>query len=64
MAVRLSVEDRQRALEEKMGSEFAPMAGRVMKEYVALSEAVINDKAELQKMVSKSWDFIKTLPQK
>lgn len=62
MAVRLSPTDRERALQEKWGRVFAPMAGRVMKEYVALSDLIINDEADLYKVIEKSFCYVKTLP--
>lgn len=64
MVVRLNVRDREKAIQEKVGNEFAPMAGRMMREYVALSKAILNNKTDLHKMMEKSFDFVKTLPKK
>lgn len=64
MAVRLDPESRERALQEGWGNIFAPMAGRVMKEYVALSETTINNPKELHKIIKKSFDYVATLEPK
>jgi TfoX/Sxy family transcriptional regulator of competence genes len=62
LAVRLDVEEREKALQEGWGNVFAPMAGRVMKEYVALSEEMINSKDDLREVIEKSFNYVKTIP--
>lgn len=64
LAIRLSATDRQYALEKGLGIIFAPMNGRVMKEYVALSEHVIYDPHELQRFLSISFQYVQKLPPK
>lgn len=64
MAVRLDAESREKALQEGWGCIFAPMAGRVMKEYVALSEEMINNKDALREIITKSFSYVKTIPAK
>lgn len=64
LVVRLGSEDRQEALDKNLGDIFAPMQGRVMKEYVALSQEIIHSRKQLKGFISKSLDFVKALPVK
>lgn len=64
MILRLSLQDREKALENQLGNIFAPMAGRILKEYIALSEAVLSDKKELNSIFKKSFNYVKSLPLK
>lgn len=63
-AIRLSSNDRNAALDQKIGSVFAPIQGRVMKEYIALSPEIINNQDQLVEMIAKSYLFVTTLPPK
>lgn len=62
--VRLCEEDRE-ILQSQYGAKpFAPMKGRVMREYLALPEEVKNTPSLLQKWLKKSIDFTSSLPLK
>jgi len=45
-------------------SRFEPMAGRVMKEYVVVPEAVYMDKTRFDTLLKKSTDYVRGLPAK
>ncbi len=62
LAVRLNAKDREKALQEQWGYIFAPIAGRIMKEYVALAEKVISNEDALHKVIEKSFAYVQTLP--
>lgn len=64
LAVRLSEKDRETALKKGDGEIFAPMNGRVMKEYVALSPAIIDSPASLKEFVTLAVSYVEELPPK
>lgn len=64
MALRMSEKDREKMLDSNLGRVFAPMPNRIMKEYVALSNEVINDTNNLLKLLKKSYEFVNALPVK
>lgn len=64
MAVRVPPDFREEALNNHVGFIFAPMKGRVMKEYIALSSQVIADKSQLRTIILHSLEFVKSLPKK
>jgi TfoX/Sxy family transcriptional regulator of competence genes len=61
--LRLGDEDRA-ALEAQGGSPFAPMAGRPMKGYVVVPQAMLSDLAGLDQWVARSLEFAGSLPVK
>lgn len=63
-AVRLSPKNRQEALDQNHGKVFAPMKDRVMKEYVALEDFIINDPNALKQYIEKSFHYAEKLPDK
>ncbi|MCA9507190.1 MAG: TfoX/Sxy family protein [Myxococcales bacterium] len=63
-AIRLPSLERQKALDSKQGNIFAPMKGRIMKEYLALSKNIIDDKKKLHAWLLKSFDYTNSLPKK
>jgi TfoX/Sxy family transcriptional regulator of competence genes len=54
MILRLAPESREELIGAHGGKPFAPMAGRVMKEYVVLPESIIRDREQLSSWVSKA----------
>lgn len=62
--VRLSQEDREEMMENHGASQFEPMEGRVMKEYVALPQDILSSPSDLKKWLEKSHAFVSTLPPK
>lgn len=71
MILRLPEGDRVTLLEADEASEFTPMPGRSMREYVVLTEQVMTDEARIHGLVEKSLEFacskgpkIKAVPKK
>lgn len=64
MVIRLNSQERDAALKQKIGDVFAPMEGRVMKEYITVSQEVISNRDLIQKLISQSFAYAKTLPPK
>lgn len=62
--VRLEAKQREEALAKGVGSTFAPMKGRVMREYVALAPEVVSDKERLKSLLAASLAYAETLPSK
>lgn len=54
MILRLAPESRDELIQAQGGKPFAPMAGRVMKEYVVLPDAIIRDRRQLSSWVGKA----------
>jgi TfoX/Sxy family transcriptional regulator of competence genes len=63
IALRLDPDGRSELLGEG-GTEFAPMAGRPMKEYVVLPAAARDDLALAAVWVARSLQFVRTFPPK
>lgn len=64
MIFRLSEEKRKEFLQQKGTLIFEPMAGRQMKEYVAMPEAMVRDKSVLCHWINESIAYVKRLPEK
>jgi TfoX/Sxy family transcriptional regulator of competence genes len=62
--VRLAEEDRPQLMEEKGASVFAPVAGRMMKEYIVLPQAFRKDPEKIAGWVNRSLEWCLTLPPK
>lgn len=64
MILRLPPELRDELIQRHGGKAFAPMAGRVSKEYVVLPEAIIRDRAQLCSWVGKALAYGESLEPK
>lgn len=62
--VRLSADAQTEFLKQPNTEAFAPMAGRPMKDYVAFTEPLEEDRAKLEKWLDNSVAFTMTLPPK
>lgn len=62
--LRLSEEDREEFLELKQASQFEPMPGRIMKEYVTVPPPMLEDSEQMKKWSSKSLNYVSSLPPK
>lgn len=62
--LRLGEADREDLLERRLAKNFAPMNGRVMKEYVTIEKSVYQSPAEFEKLLLKARDYVLTLPPK
>src|SRR5947209_8332828 len=64
MIFRLSGEDQAAFLKQDGAAEFEPMPGRRMKGYVKLENPQTRDRGELAHWISRSLDYVGTLPAK
>ena len=64
MILRLPPESREELMQLYGAKIFAPMAGRVMKEYVALPESILRDRQRLASWVAKALVYGESLPPK
>jgi TfoX/Sxy family transcriptional regulator of competence genes len=64
MILRLPGELREELIQLHGGKPFAPMAGRVMKEYVALPAALLHDREQLSSWVGKALAYGESLEPK
>ena len=64
LILRLSADDREKAQAEFGAGPFEPMAGRPMREYVAMPTSVLSDRAALLAWVERSIAFAESLPVK
>jgi TfoX/Sxy family transcriptional regulator of competence genes len=64
LIVRLAEEDRQTLVNQKGAEIFAPFPGRLMKEYVSLPQAIIEDTKELRGWLRRSLEYAAALPAK
>ncbi|WP_139489072.1 TfoX/Sxy family protein [Brevibacillus dissolubilis] len=62
--VRLPEAERQRLIEEEGATQFAPMQGRPMKEYVTVPEKWRQDPERVSSLVQQSLAWAETLPMK
>lgn len=63
--VRLSEKDRQEILHDyEEAVNFEPLAGRKMREYIALPEVIVSSSENFAKWLSRSYDFVLSLPPK
>ena len=64
MVVRLPEEDREELLRHDGTALFEPMEGRVMREYVALSPDILEDRDQLRAWAVRAFDYAQSLPVK
>jgi TfoX/Sxy family transcriptional regulator of competence genes len=64
LVVRLAEEDRQTLVNQKGAEIFAPFPGRLMKEYVSLPPAIIENAKELRGWLRRSLEYAAALPAK
>ena len=64
MFLRLSKNDREAFLELDQASQFEPMPGRIMKEYVVVPSWMLKNLKELEEWISKSLSYVSSLPPK
>src|SRR5690349_7637047 len=64
MILRLPPELREEVIQLHGGKPFAPMAGRVMQEYVELPEALVRDRERLSSWVAKALVYGESLEPK
>ena len=65
LIVRLSEKDKAKVLRQyKNISEFEPISGRVMKEYVAIPESLYRDKTAFPRILNMSVKYVSSLPPK
>lgn len=64
LIVRLGEDDRKRLIDEAGASQFEPMPGRPMREYVALPEKVLKDREQLTEVIQSAREFAASLPPK
>ncbi len=63
--IRLSDSDRAEILAEyDTAANFEPLAGRPMREYIVLPQEVISDRDSFYEWLSRSVDFVSSLPPK
>lgn len=62
--LRLPESDREELLDRGQASIFAPMNGRVMREYVVLSPSILSSQPEFEKWLLKSRAYVLSLPAK
>lgn len=62
--VRLPEADRARLLAEEGASEFSPMPGRPMKEYVALPDKWRQEPEKISSWIGQSLAWVETMPEK
>ena len=64
MVLRLPDEKRAEFLRIKGASQFEPMIGRVMREYVVVPKVLLNAPEQLRSWVKKSLDYVLSFPAK
>lgn len=64
LIVRLGESDRRRLIDEAGASQFEPMPGRPMREYVALPQALLDDRKRLTEIIASAEEFAAALPPK
>ena len=65
LIIRLSEKEKAKVLKQyKNVTEFEPVSGRVMKEYVAIPESLYRDKTAFPKILSMSVKYVSSLPPK
>ncbi len=62
--LRLGENDRGELLRIEGASEFDPMGGRPMREYVVLPDSMLEDQDELQSWLTRSIGYTRSLPPK
>ena len=65
LIIRLSGKDKAKVLKQYQNvTEFEPMPGRVMKQYVEIPESLYRDKAAFPKILNMSLAYVSSLPPK
>jgi TfoX/Sxy family transcriptional regulator of competence genes len=65
LAIRLSEKDKAKVIKQyKSITEFEPMPGRVMKEYVEIPESLYRDNAAFPEILNMSVKYVSSLPPK
>lgn len=64
LIVRLGENDRERLIEESGATQFEPMPGRPMREYIALPQALLDDREKLAELIASAKEFAAALPPK
>ena len=64
IAVRLPEADREALLREDGAAPFEPMAGRPMKEYIAMPEAWRDEPDRMREWVARSLSWVSEMPKK
>ncbi|MEO9873301.1 MAG: TfoX/Sxy family protein [Anderseniella sp.] len=64
LIVRLGEDDRKQLIDEAGAIQFEPMPGRPMREYVALPQALLDDREQLTKIITSAKEFATLLPPK
>ena len=64
LIVRLAEDQRTNLIKEDGASQFEPMPGRVMREYVSLPDAILNNRSRLVEIVASAIDYAASLPPK
>ena len=62
--VRLAEKDRMELIEKEGATPFAPMPGRVMREYVVLPPSIVESEARLTAWLSRGLRYVASLPPK
>ena len=60
--VRLAEKDRTELIEKEGATPFAPMPGRVMREYVVLPPSIVESEAKLTAWLSRASRYVASLP--
>ncbi|WP_108881199.1 TfoX/Sxy family protein [Anderseniella sp. Alg231-50] len=64
LIVRLDEEHRKQLIDEAGAWQFEPIPGRPMREYVALPDAVLEDRGKLTEVITSAMEFAASLPPK
>ena len=65
LIIRLPEKDKAKVLKQyKNVTEFEPISGRVMREYVLIPESLYRDKTEFPKILDMSFKYVSSLPPK
>ena len=62
--VRLAEKDRMELIQKEGATPFAPMPGRVMREYVVLPPSIVESEARLTAWLSRALRYVASLPPK
>jgi len=60
--VRLAEKDRTELIQKQGATPFAPMPGRVMREYVVLPAPIVKSEAKLTAWLSRALRYVASLP--
>ena len=62
--LRLSTEDREEALSQDNITIFEPRKGMIMREYIVLTESLLDEPSNLEVLLTKSVSYVSSLPTK